>query len=146
MDFWRYFFYTHTSNCHIPYSSKFSWHNIFGNFMIRHPITKFFSQKCRMVCSGHGFTTCNHKIFTPKINICVIFNVFTKFLDHKNLEPYGSCTITLTYIHFPLQLCISFFQQLCIRTLLLQRFLFLRESINLKEYQHRQLSTSSKLN
>ena len=24
----------------VPYSSKFSWHNIFVKFVIRHPITK----------------------------------------------------------------------------------------------------------
>ena len=39
-----------------------------------------------MVSSGRGFTAHNHKIFSMKINIGVIFDVFTKFLDHKNLE------------------------------------------------------------
>ena len=34
----------------------------------------------------------DHEILITKINIRVIFNVFTKFLDHENLELYGSAT------------------------------------------------------
>ena len=87
----------------IPYTSKFLWHNIFVNFTTRHPITKVFSQKFRMVRSERGFSSRDHKIFIPKINIrtitkffrakiniCVILKLFKKFLDHENLEVYGT--------------------------------------------------------
>ena len=73
----------------VPYSSKFSWHYIFVNFVIRHPKKKFFSQKFRTASSGRGFTRHNHKIFITKISICVLFNILTKFLDHENSELYG---------------------------------------------------------
>ena len=37
--------------------------------------------------------TRNHEIFNSKINIGVIFIVFSKFLDRENLELYGMPTI-----------------------------------------------------
>ena len=47
------------------------------------PSQNFFSRKFRMVCSRRGLTRHNHEIFITKINVHVIFNVFTKFWDYK---------------------------------------------------------------
>ena len=81
--------------CHIPYSSKLSWYNNFMIFVINLSFTKIFSAKIIM---GMAFFTCvracvaiNHKKFFTKINIHAIFCPFTKFLNHENLELYGTC-------------------------------------------------------
>ena len=46
--------------------------------------------------AGGYFTKRDQEIFITKINIVVIFNVFTKFLDHENFKLYG------TLLRFPI--------------------------------------------
>ena len=41
--------------------------------------------------AGGNFTKRDHEIFITKMNILVIFNVFTKFLDQENSKLY--CTL-----------------------------------------------------
>ena len=67
-----------THNLAIPYSSKFSWLNIFGNFMVRYPIMEIFLTKdLEQSTVGMGPPLHNYEIFITEINICVIFNNFT---------------------------------------------------------------------
>ena len=40
--------------------------------------------------AGGNFTKRDHEIFITKINILVIFNVFTKFSDHESLKIYDT--------------------------------------------------------
>ena len=39
--------------------------------------------------AGGNFTKCNHENYITKINILVIFKVFSKFSDHDNLKIYA---------------------------------------------------------
>ena len=39
---------------------------------------------------GGNFTKRDHEIFLTKINILVVLNVFTKFMDNENLKLYGT--------------------------------------------------------
>ena len=68
----------------IQHSSKFSWHDVFINFIIRCQILKMFFMKIFWtVCSGHQFTMHYHKF--------LLYNFWTTtFLDHENLDLYGT--------------------------------------------------------
>ena len=77
----------------VPYSSKFSWHNIFVIFVIN-PLPQKNSTKINSEINGRGFHVftkfcSNHKIFTMKIKTFANLECLTKFLCHENLELYG---------------------------------------------------------
>ena len=80
----------------LSYSSKFSW-QCFREFVIKTSNHKKFSRNnLEQSAMGVGSPGTIIKIFITKllitkITICVIFNIFTKFLDHENLELYGIC-------------------------------------------------------
>ena len=86
----------------IPYSAKFSWHNI---FVINPSFTKlFFHENYRHISDknyrlplargGRGLTKVltkfcsNHEIFTTKIKTFANLERFRKILCHENLELY----------------------------------------------------------
>ena len=86
----------------IPYSSKFSWYNIFVIFVINLSFTENFFAK---IIIGVAFFThvracvaINHENFITKINIHVIFRPFTKVLKHENLELYGTANHTVNSV------------------------------------------------
>ena len=97
----------------IPYSTKFLWHNIFMDFVIRRPSRNRSHKNLELytIHIGRGFKKRNHEIFSTKINIRVTFNVFAKFFDHEIWSytvPYRS-----TFISWGEPWCSVFFNLWC---------------------------------
>ena len=76
---------------YVPYSSKFSWCNIFVNFTINPLFTLKNSHKNFYGRGVFACTVCNnHKFFATKIDNLANVEHFMKFLCHENLELYGT--------------------------------------------------------